>query len=147
MPRDNLGPKPPIAREAARKIRMVTSIFPMPPWVAFVPRSTSLLKRRGIERLPLALQHCHSAIPRPSQLLHARIRSISAQLSPTAVNARPNIPPRNVELHNALSELGSSAETFVNATRLQLALKGLETQDAIVRVAGGFRYELGSVQS
>ncbi|KAF2705871.1 hypothetical protein K504DRAFT_439169 [Pleomassaria siparia CBS 279.74] len=107
----------------------------MPPWVAFVPRSTSLLKGRGIERLPLAI-HCRNvAIPRVSRCSHLRIRSASTHVSPTAINAQPRIPPRNKELHDAISDLSGDAGAFVNISRLQLALQGLAVQDAVVRIA------------
>jgi hypothetical protein len=63
------------------------------------------------------------------------VRSASTHVSPTAINLRPNIPPRNQELHNALSKLNHAAETYVNISRVQLALRGLEAQDAVTRVA------------
>ena len=105
----------------------------MPPWVAFAPRLTSLTKGRAIERLPPLLR-CRDATPR-SLNLNLR-RSASTHVSPTAINLRPNIPPRNKELYDALSALSGAAETYVNISRLQLALSGLAAQDAVTRVAG-----------
>ncbi|KAI8933094.1 hypothetical protein NX059_009737 [Plenodomus lindquistii] len=108
----------------------------MPPWAAFAPRSTSWLKRSAIERLripatsPLCCRNCNVA--RPS---HLRVRSASTHVAPSAINLRPNIPPQNKELHDALSALSSAAETWVNISRLQLALCGLAVENGVTRVA------------
>lgn len=108
----------------------------MPPWVASAPRLTSLTKGRAIERLPAVLR-CRNAPPRSLNLDFA-VRCASTHVSPTAINLRPNIPPRNKDLYNALSALSGAAETYVNISRLQLALSGLAAQDAVTRVAGRF---------
>lgn len=104
----------------------------MPPWVASVPRTTTLLGRRAIERFPIALRCRHGGKP---SFPNPRARSASTHVSPTAINLRPNIPSKNKELHDALSALSGAAETYVNISRLQLALRGLAAQDAVTRVA------------
>lgn len=126
---------------------------PMPPWVASVPRLTSLRSGRTPERVSNASCRRYAGASRLSDVrwhfhdrvgthFHARIRShlrgrfASTHVAPTAINLRPNIPPRNQELHNALSALSGAAETYVNISRLQLALSGLAAQDAVTRVAG-----------
>lgn len=107
---------------------------PMPPWVAFAPRSTtSLIKSRLNERIPATLLHRH-AIPR-TRCANLRVRSASTHVSPTAINLRPNIPPRNKDLHDALSALSGVAETYANISRLQLALSGLAVEDGVTRIA------------
>lgn len=63
------------------------------------------------------------------------MRSVSTQVSPTAINLRPDIPPRNKELHDALSALSSAAESYVNTERLQLALSGVAAHESVTRVA------------
>lgn len=108
----------------------------MPPWVAFAPRLTSLTKGRAIERFPAVLR-CSHATPRS---LYLRCFA-STHVSPTAINLRPHIPPRNKELYDALSALSGAAETYVNISRLQLALSGLAAQDAVTRVASMFSYQ------
>lgn len=105
----------------------------MPPWVASAPRLSSLTKRQAIERLS-PVHRCQHATPR-SLNLNLRARSASTHVSPTAINLRPNIPPWNQELYNALSALSGAAETYVNISRLQLALSGLAAQDAVTRIA------------
>lgn len=104
----------------------------MPPWVASVPRSTILCGRSAIDTFANAL-HCRHARNATSPLL--RSRAASTHVSPTAINYRPNIPPRNKELYNALSELSAKAEQYVNISRLQLALRGLAAENAVTRVA------------
>ncbi|KAF2462771.1 uncharacterized protein BDR25DRAFT_308152, partial [Lindgomyces ingoldianus] len=107
----------------------------MPPWVAFVQRSTCLLSRRGISRSTSFISYRNTPIRAPPPCSNLRIRFASTQVSPTAINAGPSIPPRKKELYNALSELSDAAETYVNISRLQLALRGLSVEDPVVRVA------------
>ncbi|KAL6704427.1 hypothetical protein ACN47E_008279 [Coniothyrium glycines] len=104
----------------------------MPPWVASVPRSTILRRIGAIDRL---LQTCRCRDAAKSRLANVRVRSVSTHVAPTAINLRPNIPPRNKELHDALSTLSGAAETYVNISRLQLALQGLAAQEPVARVA------------
>jgi len=113
----------------------------MPPWVASVPRLTILRKTGPIDRIPLALRCCNVT---KSSSTNLRARFASTHVSPTAINLRPNIPPPNKELYDALSALSGAAETYVNLSRLQLALRGLEAQDAVTRVAGTVQAQLGA---
>lgn len=116
-----------------RSRQQCSSSSPMPPWAASVPRLMILRTGRAIDRLHVAFP-CHIAT-KPS-FANLRARSASTHVSPTAINLRPNIPPRNQELYDALSALSGAAETYVNISRLQLALRGLAAQDAVTRVAG-----------
>lgn len=52
------------------------------------------------------------------------------------VNAGKNVPPRFRELYAALNRVGDVAPERVNLSRLQLALRGLEVEEPLVRVAG-----------
>lgn len=105
----------------------------MPPWAAVAPRLTTLLDGRAITRLSCAARYRNASTPRS---LNLRARSASTHVAPTAINLRPNIPPQNKELHDALSALSGAAEAYVNISRLQLALGGLAVHDAVTRVAG-----------
>jgi hypothetical protein len=105
----------------------------MPPWVATVPRLSSLVNGRAIDRLPFTL--CCRNVRKPSSN-YLRVRYASTHVAPTAIDLNPKIPSRNKELHHALSALSGAAETYVNISRLQLALRGLAAQDAVTRVAG-----------
>ncbi|KAF2090716.1 hypothetical protein K490DRAFT_18170, partial [Saccharata proteae CBS 121410] len=64
-----------------------------------------------------------------------RRRHGSTLASTTAINAPSEVPPRLKELHVALDGLKSSAANYVNLSRLQLALRGLEARDPVVRIA------------
>lgn len=55
-----------------------------------------------------------------------------------AINAGKNVPPRFKELYAALNRIGDVATDRVNLSRLQLALRGLESEEPLVRVAGEF---------
>lgn len=46
------------------------------------------------------------------------------------------MPPRFKELHEALNSVGKNAAGQINVSRLQLALRGLESEEPLVRVAG-----------
>lgn len=105
----------------------------MPSWVASAPRISSLVHGRAIDQILIGLR-CRNAVKLTTTSL--RVRSASTHVSPTAINLRPNIPQRNKELHDALSALSGFAETYVNISRLQLALEGLAAQDAVTRIAG-----------
>ncbi|EYE98463.1 uncharacterized protein EURHEDRAFT_448739 [Aspergillus ruber CBS 135680] len=52
-----------------------------------------------------------------------------------AINAGKNVPPRFKELYAALNRIGDVATDRVNLSRLQLALRGLESEEPLVRVA------------
>ena len=110
---------------------------PMPPWVASVPRCIFASRRSAIERSSHFIRYRNAANPRP---LNPRIRSASTHVSPTVINYRPNVPPQNQELYDALCGLGAARERFVNPGRLQLALRGLtaEKDATTTRVAGMF---------
>lgn len=69
---------------------------------------------------------------RPAQwsLKHA-----STLASSTAVNATKEIPTKLRELYDRLTAVKDSAASYVSLSRLQLALRGLETENPVVRVA------------
>ncbi|KAF2448918.1 hypothetical protein P171DRAFT_407223 [Karstenula rhodostoma CBS 690.94] len=100
----------------------------MPPWVASVPRAIACSRAKAIDRVAASFR-CRRAVH------PLRTRSASTYVSPTAINYRPNVPPRNQELYNALSGLNGAAEQYANLGRLQLALRGLAVENAVTRVA------------
>lgn len=55
--------------------------------------------------------------------------------SSTAINAPSTVPPELRELHQRLNALQDSASGFVDLSRLQLALRSLESSDPVIRVA------------
>lgn len=53
-----------------------------------------------------------------------------------------NVPPRFRELHAALNRVGDVATDRVDLSRLQLALRGLESEEPLIRVAGELFFTL-----
>ena len=107
----------------------VQSASPMPPWAAAAPRCTTRVRRTAIERAARLRRAGAAACGR------RHVRCASTHVAPSAIHLRPNIPPQNRELHNALSALGGAAATWVNTSRLQLALSGLGVTNGVTRVA------------
>ena len=67
-----------------------------------------------------------------------QIRTASTTASVTAVNVRRDIPPRFQILHESLKALESEAAVYINSSQLRLALRGLESENAVTRIAGRF---------
>lgn len=63
-------------------------------------------------------------------------RPASTITTVTAVNAKIAIPPAFRELHDALSVLQREAAVYTNLSQLQLALRGLESENGVTRIAG-----------
>lgn len=63
-------------------------------------------------------------------------RAASTITSVTAVNVKKDIPPAFQNLHDALSRLQREAAVYTNLSQLQLALRGLETENGVTRIAG-----------
>ncbi|RJE19591.1 hypothetical protein PHISCL_08081 [Aspergillus sclerotialis] len=53
----------------------------------------------------------------------------------SVINAGRDVPPRFKELHEALNLVGKNAAGQISVSRLQLALRGLESDEPLVRVA------------
>ncbi|KAF2276453.1 uncharacterized protein EI97DRAFT_40285 [Westerdykella ornata] len=104
----------------------------MPPWVASVPRCSCFPRGRAIGR-PLRSLAPYNWPQFNTRFL--RRQYATTLVSPTAINARPDVPSRNQELYNALTDLHKTAEQYVNLSRVQLALRGLAAQEPVMRIA------------
>ena len=62
-------------------------------------------------------------------------KAVSTTASVTAINAKKEIPYNAENLYRSLSALEHEAGSHVNLSQLRLALRGLESQDAVTRVA------------
>jgi len=62
-------------------------------------------------------------------------RKTSTIPSVTAVNVKREVPAASQNLHRALKALGRDAGVYINTSQLQLALSGLESENAVTRVA------------
>ena len=65
-----------------------------------------------------------------------QIRTASTTASVTAVNARRDIPPRFRNLHESVKALETEAAVYINLSQMRLALRGLESENAVTRIAG-----------
>ncbi len=65
-----------------------------------------------------------------------QIRTASTTASVTAVNVRRDIPPVFRSLHESLKALETEAPVYINLSQLRLALRGLESDNAVTRIAG-----------
>ncbi|CAF9914719.1 MAG: hypothetical protein ALECFALPRED_009680 [Alectoria fallacina] len=64
-----------------------------------------------------------------------QIRSASTTAAVTAVNVRRDVPPRFKDLHESVKALETEAAVYVNISQLHLALRGLESENAVTRIA------------
>lgn len=67
---------------------------------------------------------------------HVVRRRPASTVSATAIDAKREIPPSFQELHATVGALRDEASTYVHPGQLQLALRGLESENAVTRVAG-----------
>ena len=65
-------------------------------------------------------------------------RYVSTAPAAGSVHAQKTIPYNAGELHTALAALEQDAGLFVDISQLRLVLRGLESDNAVTRVAGGF---------
>ena len=63
-------------------------------------------------------------------------RTASTTASVTAVNVRRETPPQFRDLHESIKALETEAAVYVNLSQLRLALRGLESDNAVTRIAG-----------
>ncbi|KAJ5908600.1 hypothetical protein N7495_001282, partial [Penicillium taxi] len=68
-------------------------------------------------------------------LLTSASKSVARSYTSSAITAGNTIPPRLKALHNALSGVKQASIEQVNLSRLQLALRGLESESPLIRVA------------
>lgn len=93
------------------------------------------------------LAHALSIQPRPSsslqeslspasasQLRHSRPRWATTLVSRTAINSPANVPDANRDLYASLERLKHGAADYVSQSRLQLALRGLESATPTLRI-------------
>lgn len=103
--------------------------------------STRLLPSSSIQastRISASPRRLLSSAPsdrtlRPLPPAHQHLQA-SSLASNTAINPPLHIPPPYHALHASLERLQHSAGDYVNQSRLQLALRGLETQKPTIRV-------------
>lgn len=74
-----------------------------------------------------------------SQLRTSEPRNASRySTAPSTTLTARHVPPRLRELYESLAHLQRVAPDQVNLSRLQLALRGLESEEPLIRIAGGW---------
>ena len=66
----------------------------------------------------------------------SKTRTASTTASVTAVNAKREVPPAFQELYTSLKALETKAGVYVNTSQLHLALRGIESENPVTRIAG-----------
>ena len=66
----------------------------------------------------------------------SKTRTASTTASVTAVNAKREIPPTFQELYGSLKALETNAGVYVNTSQLHLAVRGVESENSVTRIAG-----------
>lgn len=74
-----------------------------------------------------------------------QLRTATTFASGTAINAPSTVPPAFQQLHQALEKLKRTAPNYVNFSRLQLAIRGLESATPVTRVASMSDIVLGNL--
>ncbi|KAI9681704.1 MAG: hypothetical protein M1822_007056 [Bathelium mastoideum] len=104
------------------------------------PPSRSTQRHQQPQQHPFRQQRTFARSSRAS--INASVRTPSTAndhatslSSRTAINAPIDVPAHHRPLYDALDKLKSTASNYVNLSRLQLALRGLERGDTVVRIA------------
>ncbi|KAG2166182.1 hypothetical protein JADG_005921 [Aureobasidium aubasidani] len=115
--------------------RIVSSGYtPSTPW----PSASSIIRAQpaGVACARLVHSQRLAHISKTSSYTPERvqIRHATNLASRTAINPPSNVPAENQQLYASLDRLKDIASDYVNQSRLQLALRGLETSRPTVRI-------------
>ncbi|KAI9828328.1 MAG: 3',5'-cyclic-nucleotide phosphodiesterase (PDEase) (3':5'-CNP) [Thelocarpon impressellum] len=115
--------------EDARKVDLQNER--LPPSHDEVQRQSQEGRKQALERASMEAENDQGLANVARRIsMHA-----STVASSTAINATKDIRSAFHKLHGALSELQARAASYVELSRLRLALNSLEARDAVVRVA------------
>ncbi|KAL6235480.1 hypothetical protein BDW75DRAFT_141857 [Aspergillus navahoensis] len=79
--------------------------------------------------------HLQKSLPVSHLNFLAKLNTKRYSTAPTTAHTARHVPPRLRELYESLVQIQSVAPELVNLSRLQLALRGLETEEPLIRVA------------
>ncbi|KAL4988731.1 hypothetical protein BDW68DRAFT_85897 [Aspergillus falconensis] len=107
------------------------------PFCASTRQRHNLSTRRGFCSSPqLRTQaHIQKSLPVSRLSFLANLNTKLYSTAPTTAHTARHVPPRLRELYESLVQIQSVAPEQVNLSRLQLALRGLETEEPLIRVA------------
>lgn len=104
------------------------------------PRRRTLTTRTGINANVDKFNRARQGSRQNARLLESTSaeKPRSFTTSP-AINPGKTVPPRFKELYDSLSGVNDAAIEQVSISRLQLALRGLESEEPLIRIAGELR--------
>lgn len=104
------------------------------------PRRRTLTTRTGINANVDKVNRARQGSRQNARLLESTSaeKSRSFTTSP-AINPGKTVPSRFKELYDSLSGVNDAAIEQVSISRLQLALRGLESEEPLIRIAGELR--------
>ena len=120
-----MPPKLPLTRKAAPSLFLSSRPFVCP--------SCRYKQARAPSNYPARLRSPGNGKARGTTL---QFRTASTTASVTAVNVKKDIPHRFRNLHESFKALETEAAVYVNLSQLRLGLRGLESENAITRIAG-----------
>ena len=142
-----MPPRPPLPQNAFRTFHSSVDLFfcrSCSLWRVSSRKPPTDRKPHTLRRPPqthLRLQHTSTPNAQSKDSVSSKVSSTSSNdyipqlASRTAINAPINIPARHRPLYDALEKLKSDVGSYVNLSRLQLALRGLERGEMVVRIA------------
>lgn len=98
------------------------------------------IKHSGSPNAHVGVRNLHLRQTRPG----VSWQNASSLSSSTAVNATRIVPARYKELYEALQAVKKNAAAYVDLSRLDLALQGLENERFVTRIAGKMHYAVDS---
>ncbi|KAL4974338.1 hypothetical protein BDW66DRAFT_161381 [Aspergillus desertorum] len=126
-----------LPKSLPRRRRSIAKSIPPCPSCATIQQRRILSTRRELCSSPQFRVQAHLQKPLPVSRLNslAKLNTKSYSTAPTTAHTARHVPPRLRELYESLVQIQSVAPGQVNLSRLQLALRGLETEEPLIRVA------------
>jgi hypothetical protein len=128
--------------DGLKNLRCRSSFFYCPScatWRRGISTSKGKLARNSIFHALTRVKRCRSSTEAsPHRLNNSRTDPRARCLSTSAINVvgSRSVPPRLRELYDALNNVQETAADHLSLSRLQLAIRGLESEDPVIRVAG-----------
>ncbi|KAL5335837.1 hypothetical protein BJX70DRAFT_308726 [Aspergillus crustosus] len=130
--RGSLPKSPPRKRDTpSRTITDCPSCATIQQRRAFSTRLLPSQLRTQLRQRPQSQAHLRNTIPQ----LRTVAKTNSYSTAPSSVHTARHVPPRLRNLYESLARIQNVAPEQVNLSRVQLALRGLESEEALIRVA------------
>jgi hypothetical protein len=133
-----------LSKSIPRKRDSITKALHPCPSCASTQQHRALSTRRNNHHDAVSSPRLRAEVQSQAQLqnLKSHPQSLASSklfsTAPSTIHTARHVPPRLRELYESLAHIPSVAPEQVNISRLQLALRGLESEDPLIRVAGRF---------